>query len=164
MKIHKRLHGLILLVMLGQLQMVDAVAALSCSVTTGGIQFGDYLTFNISPVTVNESIQVTCTVLPPETSEIANITITLSSGGAGGFNPRSMQSSTDHLSYNLYTTANYTNIWGDGTGGTQVVSDSFVVNDTGAEQRSYTMHGMIPAQQDVDVGAYSDTLIVTLTF
>jgi spore coat protein U-like protein len=73
-----------------------------------------------------------------------------------------MVSGADQLFYNLYLDAARTIIWGDGTGGTQ---SFFIGNPQGNNQDlSVPMFGRIPASQNVKVGAYTDTVTVTLSF
>lgn len=82
------------------------------------------------------------------------------SPNSGGFNPRKMRltSGTDLLNYNLYTSATYTDIWGDGTSGTVTVWGKFLKN----KPENMTVYGRIPSGQDVRAGTYTDTLTVTL--
>ena len=67
------------------------------------------------------------------------------------------------LVYNLYTQANYAIIWGDGSPGTAVISDSYSVGqDTISNQ--YPIYGRIPAGQNSYIGSYIDILIVTVNY
>lgn len=57
----------------------------------------------------------------------------------------------------------HTTVWGDGTGVTGVVSDNpFLV--VGSDSVSYTTYGRLFAGQDRPPGAYSDTIVVTVTY
>jgi spore coat protein U-like protein len=65
------------------------------------------------------------------------------------------------MSYNLYLDAGHAQIWGDGTG------TSFVSGPTSPVDGAVVMvpiFASIPAHQDVGVGGYSDTIMVTLNF
>lgn len=80
---------------------------------------------------------------------------------------RRLQSGVNLLNYNLYTTAAYSQVWGDGSGSTGVVAGSMVIGfvfwpttDTG----THTVFGRIPGAQDVSPGAYLDTIVVSVTY
>ena len=70
------------------------------------------------------------------------------------------------LNYNLFSNATYTQIWGNGTGGSTRVAYSLLVNPGNYVQNvmDHPIYGRIPAQQAVDTGLYTDTILVTLTF
>jgi spore coat protein U-like protein len=72
-----------------------------------------------------------------------------------------MVNGTDRLFYNLYRDAARTTIWGDGTNGTQ---SYFIGNPANNQDISVAIFGRIPASQNVKVGAYTDTITVTLSF
>jgi hypothetical protein len=61
------------------------------------------------------------------------------------------------LLYNLYTDATLNTVWGDGTGYSATVSDTQLT-------AIHTVYGRIPARQNTHVGAYADTIVITLTF
>jgi spore coat protein U-like protein len=128
----------------------------ACSVTTTATNFGSYNPLLTSPVDSTGSISVDCT-------GNAHVTIFIGvSGNSGSFNPRSLKriSGTDLLSYNLYTTAARTSIWGDETQGTASVPNSVKKNKTWTA----TVYGRISGDQDVPVGTYSDSLVVTINY
>ena len=63
--------------------------------------------------------------------------------------------------YNLFLNAAFTQIWGDGTGGT---STYFLHNPPNKKDVPVTVFSRIPAGQDVAVGGYGDTVVVTLEY
>jgi spore coat protein U-like protein len=65
---------------------------------------------------------------------------------------------TDHVAYELYTTAARTVRWGNTIG-----TDTVTGTGTGSAQ-SLVFHGRIPAPQSVPAGSYSDTVTVTITY
>lgn len=108
---------------------------------------------------------------PPGSSGVLAPVISLSTGVAGSYAPRQMASGANRLSYNLYTSAARTTVWGDGSSGTATVAayaaGSVII--TGNQTRAFdspnlTIHGRIPADQTSPLGVYLDTIIVTLTF
>ena len=87
-----------------------------CSVFTTDLNFGGYDTFAIAALTSTGTITVSCNEAPPP---VVMISIA-PSFHSGLFDPRQMRNTagSDRLTYNLYTNAGRTSIWGDGTGGT----------------------------------------------
>nr|WP_291522240.1 spore coat protein U domain-containing protein [Acidithiobacillus sp.] len=63
----------------------------------------------------------------------------------------------------LYTNATYSQVWGDGTGGTSTVSGT-CSGSMGSCSSSKTVYGRIPALQAPSPGAYIDTIAVTVTY
>jgi spore coat protein U-like protein len=128
-----------------------------CTVATTPVAFGNYDVFTLTDTTANGSLTVTC-------DQVFNIFITATIGASpnsGVFNPRQMKHATlaDLLSYNVYTNAAMTRIWGDGTLGT------FTRSRNVRRNRPWTavIYGRITAGQDVSVGSYTDALVVTIT-
>ena len=118
--------------------------------------FGTYDVLVATPLDTTGSVDYRCT------QRDHNIMITLDRGGAASFATRRMVKGSEQLLYNLYLDAARTVIWGDGTGGTQAFIRG---NPQGNNQDlSVPIFGRIPARQDLGVGAYTDTIIVTLNF
>lgn len=151
----------------------SCLGTLTVTVSATGVTFGNYDVMNAAatPGTGSTTVSATCNFsnLPFTVS----YSTALSTGGSGSFTPRSMAAGAPTLQYNLYTTAALTTIWGDGTGGTQTVSDTingtcqnqffgFGINCSGSQRD--TMYGNIPALQDVVPGSYTDNITVTVTF
>lgn len=68
------------------------------------------------------------------------------------------------LNYNLYADGAHTLIWGDGTGGTSTVSDSYTL-PASSSTRDYTVYGRISgAQSSAVAGNYLDTVLITVTY
>jgi spore coat protein U-like protein len=138
---------------------VRASGAVVCSVSSTGTAFGVYDTLSAANRDVVGTISVTCS---GSIGDAANYSIALSPGG-GSFLSRSMQAGSPKLSYNLFTDGAHTTIWGDGTAGTSTVSDNYTLSATSIT-RQYTVYGEIPAQSSPVSGAYTDTLVITLTY
>ncbi len=130
----------------------------ACSVSTTGANFGAYDTLSAIVLDTTGSIFLSCDEAPPPSV----VTAIGRSGNSGVFNPRQMKLTTgsDLMSYNLYTNNARTIIWGDGTGGTNLITTKVRKN----RPVTLTVYGRVPAGQDVSVGTYSDTLVVTITW
>lgn len=126
----------------------------ACSLSATGVAFGAYDVFAPAPTDSTGTVVLEC-----DPSE-KNITITLSPG-TGTFATRTLRQGAETLGYNLYLDAARTTVWGDGSAGTSTV---FIRNPRPNRPTEVTIFGRIPAAQDVSVGAYSDTIIVTVEF
>ena len=136
-------------------------AANTCTVAADVHAFGAYDTIN--PTSGTSSITVTCTH-DKNPAVTFSYTIALSSG-PGSYASRQMTGTGDTLTYNLYTTAAHTTVWGNGTAGTATVSNSFTV-PSGAGNSGFkidTVYGLITAPQNVTPGAYSTATPITVT-
>jgi spore coat protein U-like protein len=120
------------------------------------VAFGTYNATVGSPTDASGTITLTCA---DGADDLPSLTVSLSTGIAGTFAPRHMVMGGDNLIYNLYTSAAYATVWGDGTGGTATQSHT-----TGGNTTSFTVYGRVPAAQYVAPGAYSDTITVTVTY
>lgn len=125
------------------------VASATCSLNVQGVNFGSYDFMSSQNLDSTGHVTVTCDVS-------SSFSISLSTG-AGTYASRTMQNGAHQLSYNLYTDVAHTMVWGDGTGGSVVVSGS----GTNVDE---VVYGSAPAGQNPYLGAYSDAITVTLTF
>ena len=142
------------------LTAVPYAAAASCTVTTSGEAFGSYNPpANVADLTTG-TITVRCTGTAFST---VSYSIVLSTG-SGTFGTRLMHAGSNALGYNLYTDSALTSLWGDGTSGTTVVSDSYRIGFS-AVTRSYTVYGRIPNNQTAArTGSYSDLVLVSVNY
>ncbi|MGH8283884.1 MAG: Csu type fimbrial protein [Gammaproteobacteria bacterium] len=146
---------LILLLCVGLAQLLPGtLLAATCTVRANPVNFGNYNPLAVAPLDSTGRIRVTC-------NGNGTLTVALSTGQSSSYNPRYMISgtTTDHLDYNLYTTAARTIIFGDGTGGTQTVSTHFNNNT-----KRIRLYGQIPALENIAPGNYTDSIIATVTF
>lgn len=132
-----------------------AVYAANCTVSATAVTFGNYDPLAAAPLNGNGDITVTC-------NGRGTFTVALSTGQSGSYAPRYMTGGSgggDRLGYNLYTDAAHTIVFGDGTEGTETESKNFKNNTS-----HLTVHGQIPAMENIAAGNYSDTILVTVTF
>jgi spore coat protein U-like protein len=129
--------------------------ATTCTVSATPVGFGTFNPFG-SAVPSTGIISVTCSSGNPN----GTYTIALSTGGSGNFATRQMtDGQSDMLNYNLYTSSALTTIWGDGTSGTVTVGGT-----NGHTTSTFTVYGQIPTPQAAKPNAYSDSIIVTVTY
>ncbi len=132
--------------------------AQTCSFSAGptALSFGAYDPGSTAPNDTTGTFSYTCS-----SARARPVIIWLSAGNGGSFTPRRMTKGADTLDYNLFSDSARTVIWGDGTGGSQVVSSVPTGNTHGA---TLTVYGRIGTGLWVAAGAYTDTITVTLNY
>jgi spore coat protein U-like protein len=87
--------------------------------------------------------------------------IALNGGSSGNVAARQMQrvGGGGAVNYQLYSDSSFTTAWGDGTGGTSMVTGTGTGN-----QQVISVFGRVPAQTTPQPGNYSDTITATITF
>jgi len=136
----------------------SAKSITSCTITVSGVVFGTYTPMQTTPLDINGTINIACTGITGNNS----VSIDLSTGASNSYLPtRTLISGTYTLNYNLYFDAAYTQVWGDGTGGSAEGSASIRKN---APNASLPVYGAIAAGQDPPPGSYADTILVTVNY
>jgi spore coat protein U-like protein len=140
--------------------------AATCSASATGVSFGIYDASLTLPSDSTGSLTVSCSYTGGGVRDVGYV-VTLNSTNSPNPATRWLAAGSAQLFYNLYRNAARTEIWGNGTGGSFVVSGSLkpgpgVGNETRSE--TYTVYGRVPAQQDADFGNYGDMIVITLTF
>lgn len=128
------------------------------TITATDINFGAYSAGTVAAATASGTVKLKCTLA---LDLLPNFVVSISAGTSGSFATRQMAQGADRLNYNLYTDGAYSAVWGDGSGGsvTQSYSSGLLLND-----QTFTAFGRLPANQYVRAGAYSDSLIVTVSY
>jgi len=132
--------------------------AINCRVTLFAIDFGVYMPMTTTHVEITGRIDVRCQAQP------GSFTVVIGPGISGDQLARTLSAGgPDVLNYNLYTDAARTQIWGDGTVPTFLVSG---VRPTSGRPTSYNypVYGRIFANQGPNAGIYNDNLLVTVLF
>ena len=138
----------------------NALASGPCSVSATAVNFGTYNPLSGTPDDAAGTVTFSCNVL---VGLFLSWTVTLSTGNGGSYSPRLLSNGVSTLSYNLYTSAAHSSIWGDGTGVTAAVNDQ-VLLIIGLNTFNYPVYGRIPAGQDAAAGSYTDTIMVTVNY
>ncbi len=74
-----------------------------------------------------------------------------------------MTSGSDTLTYNLYKDGAHSQIWGDGSGGSVVVSNGFLIG-LGNTSMTDTIHARAPAASTAKPSVYTDTITATVVW
>lgn len=137
--------------------LVAAPRAHAATCTIAGVTplaFGTYNVYSAAPVDSAGSLNYDCGAANPP------VGVALSAGRAGVFNPRAMYSGTNVLSYNIYVDPSRTTVWTS----TPVTTFSSGCQGQCGNGVYVNYYGRVFAQQDAAVGAYSDTITVTINF
>jgi len=137
---------------------VSASVGKNCIISAGNLALGAFVGDN--DLTATSDIDVRCT-------SGTTYSVALSTGSSGNYTGRQMTLGSDVLVYNLYTDSLHTTIWGNGVAG-----GSVLVTDTGegmglANEITHTVYGQLLAADNegpVGAGAYSDTIVATITY
>jgi len=132
--------------------------ALNCSITLTPLSFGMYTPGRTSPLDAVSNITVRCVAQP------GTYAVSFGPGLSGSQFMRTLSAGGGNiLNYNLYRDPARTQIWGDGT------PPSFVV--TGARTRVgqptinvHALYGRVFSGQTPNPGTYADNLLVTVLF
>lgn len=127
----------------------------ACTVSANGVNFGSYSVFTTTATTSTGTVTYRCG------NADHNIRIDLSTGSSGTYTARTLQRSSEALSYNLYLDSAFATVWGDGSGTT---GDYQKGNPPNNSDVIVTVYGRITAQQDVSAGSYTDTIVATVNF
>jgi spore coat protein U-like protein len=140
-------------------QAAFAATTLDCTLQTNPLNFGGYNPFSVNATKIsNAVIVISCTGNIPKT----NYTIALSPGSSGTYSARKLSNGRSSLTYNIYTSSAYNQIWGNGTGGSVIVSATVQGYNY---SKSYYAFGQISAKQtSATPGTYTDTIIYTITY
>ncbi len=150
---------LVLLLLLAPMQ--SAFAAIACTVATTPVAFGVYDPTSGVDKTSNGAVTVTCLIVVGVSGSVAyNVNI---APGNGSYASRALKAGALTLNYNLYTDAGLSQVWGDGTGSTGRIGDSYSIPLVGSIV-SYNVYGKIPARQNPGMGSFTDSLIVTVNY
>jgi spore coat protein U-like protein len=145
-------------------QLARAATTVNCTASTSGIAFGVYNPLSALADASTGTLKVTCNGSGTGSANVT-LNVTLSAGLSGSYATRKMFSGVNALNYNIYWSTAYNQIVGDGTGGSFAGSAGpFVVPAGGSNFATGTFYGLIPASQDVAPGAYSDVVVVTVTY
>lgn len=131
----------------------------NCTISTAAVAFGNY-----DPIVANASsaldgtgtVTITCTL-----SDVVQVTLgqgaNADTGSTDAAPARRMAKDTDHLSYSLFSDSGRTAIWGNDA------TVDVERTGTGAAD-ALTVYGRVSAGQNQPAGAYSDTVVATVTF
>jgi spore coat protein U-like protein len=137
---------------------VTATLQPNCTTSATALGFGSY-TPGSGALAASSNITVNCTK-----STAYTIALNPGSTTCDSFTQRLMASGANTLQYNLYTTAAFATVWGDGTGTTATEAGTGAGMATAS---TYKVYGQLPdsaVNQAAVPGSYTDTITVTVTY
>ncbi|TXH06359.1 MAG: SCPU domain-containing protein [Nevskiaceae bacterium] len=132
---------------------VTAAVTTSCIVVATPVVFGNYDPTLATDTAASGAITVTCTT---GTAYKVGLDAGVASGAT--VTTRKMANGASLLSYGLYQDAGHSNNWGN-TPGTDTVNKTATVTPD-----VISVYGLLPKQQNVSAGAYTDTVNVTVNY
>lgn len=131
----------------------------NCDITTTSVAFGMYDVFASAPRDSTGSIHISC-----NGNVKAGTKVWLSKGNGPSTMERQMVSwhptlGPSQLGYNLYLDATHQQVWGDPEPNCYTLEEA-----VHKLELDLVIYGRIAPQQDVPVGVYSDTIVVSLNF
>lgn len=134
----------------------------TCTISADPLDFATYNPLNSTNVDAVGNVSITCGALVLG----ANISyeVTLSTGASGDSLNRNMSNGSDIMSYNLYTDSGHTAVWGDGTGGTSTIMNSYTLSLIFSTTDDFPVYGRVPSGQNIQAGSYSDSIVATVIF
>lgn len=130
---------------------ITATVQATCLISANPLAFGNYTGSQVSTAT---ALSVTCTNTTPY-----NVGLDAGEGPNNSVTGRQMTGPAgQHLSYSLTTDAGHAANWGNTVG-----SDTVSGTGNGSAQ-PYLVNAVVPGNQYVSPGAYSDTVTATVTY
>ena len=135
---------------------VTATVASTCIVGTSTLAFGSTTSAAIlsDNIDVTGAVTVNCT-----TGSVYTIALGIGVGAGATFPIRNMTSGENLLNYTVYTEAAHTNLWGDGTTGSETVEGT----GNGSAQ-TISAYGRIFSGQNAPAASYTDTISVSVSY
>jgi spore coat protein U-like protein len=143
--------------------VVSATVLAVCQMSATAINFGTYIPGNGTTLTANSTISIQCT------SGTSAPTLALNAGASGGTMADRLMAGPGggKLQYNLYTSASYSTVFGDGTGGSSTVPVTVGTNSFSVPVK-VTVYGQFldsaANRLAAAAGTYADTVTATLTY
>ena len=141
---------------LNQFITVTAVVSAECTVSTTSVNFGAYDPVSANAATPRDAtgtVNVYCT-----TGTLVNVSLDLGTHLTGSTR-RMLSGVANFLTYEIYRDAARSSIWN-----TVNMDSGTSTSKTVAINGGFIAYGRIPAGQDVTMGSYSDTLLVTVNY
>ena len=131
---------------------VSATVVASCVVSGNTLNFGTAGVL-IANVDATSTVSATCSYTTPY-----NIGLSVGSGAGATVAVRKMTSGAKTINYSLYTNSGRTTLWGNTIG-----VDALSGTGAGTGQ-NLTVYGRVPPQTTPAPGAFSDTIVITVTY
>ena len=129
----------------------------TCTVSATPLAFGAINPLNAGPIDTSGAVTVTCSPI----GLLIGYNIRLSKGTSGTYASRTLTSGARTLSYNIYTDAAHTQVWGDGSGASVDLPGGFLIS-VGNTSLQSPIYARIASAAGAYGGAYTDTITVSV--
>lgn len=127
-----------------------------CSITFNDINHGTVTSLAADNDAASTGDTITCTF-----ADSYSIALNVGTGG-GTYGTRALANGTDTLDFNVYSDASRSTVWGDGSGGSSVLTGTSTGGGTADALTVYSR--VFGAQTGKPEGTYSSTITATATF
>jgi len=140
-----------------------ASAVITCTFSsTPGMSFGPYDDSSAAATDITTSVVVRCTRILGTNN--ANVVLQVGpSATSGTIATRQMGSGANRMNYNLYRDGGRSQVWGQTAGVDTVSLNTGNIGNGSSADVTFTIFGRIPALQNVNAGAYSDSVQLTVS-
>ena len=141
-----------------------ASAAIStCSGSNVVLPFGAYDVLSPTHTQTQGDFVVTCTRNGGPQHTVLTVSIGPSATSGTVATRQMRHPAGDRLAYNIFREAARVSVWGQ-TPGVDTVSRTISVPNNASATAAFTLFGRITAQQDVRIGTYTDSLVITVSY
>ena len=139
-----------------------SVSAQTCTTSATPIVFGNYSSFASAPTESTGNISVRCQA---NLALLISYSVSLTPGVSGSYAGRTLQSNANILRYQLHRDLTRTQVWGDGTGGSQPQPGSILLSLGSLNvANNHPVYGRVLARQNIPVGNYTDFIQIIVTY
>jgi len=132
-------------------------AAVTCSVSGGPLSFGALVTVGeLAAANASAQIELSCAPVAGVGGTI-HYTIALLAGGT-------LNHGSTSMGYRLYSDVARTNSWGDGSGGTSVITGTVTVPNTGPATARHGVYGEAEPNRGLVAGAYIESVVIVVEY
>jgi spore coat protein U-like protein len=141
----------------------SAAAITTCSGSNVVLPFGPYDVLSPSPAQTQGDFVVTCSRVGGPQNTVLTVSIGPSATSGSVASRQMRHANGDRLAYNVFREAARISVWGQ-TAAVDTVARTISVPNNASATAAFTLFGRIPAQQDARIGAYTDSLVITVSY
>lgn len=127
------------------------------------MDMGDINPYNYTNVVLPITITIDCQK-GDDNPQAISYTYSIGPSSNGGGASRKMDRNNNYVNYYICTSTNCTSYYGDGTGGTVLISNSYSMDPSVGRTDSWTLYYTVPVQPLSVYGDYSDQFVGTLSY
>ena len=139
----------------------QAHSAVSCAVNNAVLAFGTYTAFTAQPTDSVGTVDLSCANLDSTAGSGVSVLLGIGASANGSATQRKLAGNGSTLNYGIYSDPARTRSWTEGPDAPQQPTGPLQARET--RQLRFTLYGRIPPLQNSNAGAYSDSLVITVT-